>query len=179
MPHIAPLHLSAEPSLVTDRETPSYDVGVTEFNPWNLPLDSLVNHNGLTVEPTDSHRPVSIATQSHDFAALNAPSSTRTSLFRSEADQSRIERFEPNRFIGQLAPNVVQGDKGTSMQGQTMSFGSLPTSEHDVHAELALLRAQVERLHSVVLPTGVPLASPSDQTTEGTSSPPPYPQSPF
>jgi hypothetical protein len=65
------------------------------------------------------------------------------------------------------------------MQGQTMSFDSLPTSEHDVHAELALLRAQVERLHSVVLPTGVPLASPSDQTTEGTSSPPPYPQSPF
>jgi hypothetical protein len=63
MPHVAPLHLSAEPSLVTDRETPSHDVGVTEFNPWNLPLDSLVNHNGLTVEPTDSHRPVSIATQ--------------------------------------------------------------------------------------------------------------------
>ena len=52
--------------------------------------------------------------QSHDFAALNAPSSTRTSLFRSEADQSRIERFEPNRFIGQLAPNVVQTIQVTS-----------------------------------------------------------------
>jgi len=168
-----------EPSWVVDDGAPWHGMEVTRFSPFILPPNSESEHDRPSVEANELGRPVSIAPQVHDFTTLTAPSFT--SLRRNETDQLDMDS---KRLVGQPSDSedVIWQDHILTLPAAPYASRSMsnmstltPTTDADVRTELSLLKAQIERMESMVLAVVQP-TSPPAQGVGDEGAPPEYPR---